>query len=107
MNRINCIPQCQAAGDISPPPQHAVSKKVTSSEKRDHWLDYADDKYSQKLIADVKAVLSVLFLYIPIPIFWALFDQQVGAAGQYELSILHFSVCSMLSSLRALGFLVA
>ncbi|XP_043216312.1 solute carrier family 15 member 2-like isoform X1 [Amphibalanus amphitrite] len=55
---------------------HAVSKKVTSSDKRDHWLDHADDKYSQKLIADVKAVLSVLFLYIPIPIFWALFDQQ-------------------------------
>ena len=56
-----------------------MGKKVTSSEKRDHWLDYAEDKYSKKLIADVKAVLSVLFLYIPIPIFWALFDQQVSA----------------------------
>lgn len=29
------------------------------------------------LIAQVKMVLKVLFLYIPLPMFWALFDQQV------------------------------
>ncbi|XP_063073807.1 solute carrier family 15 member 1b [Engraulis encrasicolus] len=43
---------------------------------RDHWMDWAEDKYSKLLIAQIKMVLKVLFLYIPLPMFWALFDQQ-------------------------------
>uniref|UniRef100_A0A1A9WA00 Oligopeptide transporter 1 n=1 Tax=Glossina brevipalpis TaxID=37001 RepID=A0A1A9WA00_9MUSC len=43
---------------------------------REHWLDYADAKYDKQLIEDVKVLMRVLFLYIPLPIFWALFDQQ-------------------------------
>ncbi|NXO06362.1 S15A1 protein, partial [Oriolus oriolus] len=44
--------------------------------KREHWLDWASDKYDKQLIAETKMVLKVLFLYIPLPMFWALFDQQ-------------------------------
>ncbi|XP_010179823.1 PREDICTED: solute carrier family 15 member 1 [Mesitornis unicolor] len=44
--------------------------------KREHWLDWASEKYSKRLIAQTKMVLKVLFLYIPLPMFWALFDQQ-------------------------------
>ncbi|XP_053545770.1 solute carrier family 15 member 2 [Bombina bombina] len=44
--------------------------------KRKHWMDWASEKYSKKLITEVKMVTSVLFLYIPLPMFWALFDQQ-------------------------------
>ncbi|XP_062236747.1 solute carrier family 15 member 1b [Platichthys flesus] len=44
--------------------------------KREHWMDWADEKYTKLLIAQVKMVLKVLFLYIPLPMFWALFDQQ-------------------------------
>ncbi|XP_072478172.1 solute carrier family 15 member 1 [Notamacropus eugenii] len=44
--------------------------------KRKHWLDWAKEKYDERLIAQVKMVLRVLFLYIPLPMFWALFDQQ-------------------------------
>ncbi|CAJ0938736.1 unnamed protein product [Ranitomeya imitator] len=44
--------------------------------KRDHWLDWASEKHSKKLITEVKMVTKVLFLYIPLPMFWALFDQQ-------------------------------
>lgn len=44
--------------------------------KREHWLDWAREKYDKRLIAQVKMVLRVLFLYIPLPMFWALFDQQ-------------------------------
>uniref|UniRef100_A0A3Q4AND7 Uncharacterized protein n=1 Tax=Mola mola TaxID=94237 RepID=A0A3Q4AND7_MOLML len=44
--------------------------------KRTHWMDWADEKYDKLLIAQVKMVLKVLFLYIPLPMFWALFDQQ-------------------------------
>ncbi|XP_059349572.1 solute carrier family 15 member 1 isoform X2 [Ammospiza nelsoni] len=44
--------------------------------KRKHWLDWASDKYDKRLIAQIKMVLRVLFLYIPLPMFWAVFDQQ-------------------------------
>ncbi|XP_016093676.1 solute carrier family 15 member 1-like [Sinocyclocheilus grahami] len=44
--------------------------------KREHWMDWAKEKYDKLLIAQVKMVLKVLFLYIPLPMFWALFDQQ-------------------------------
>uniref|UniRef100_A0A8C2GM75 Solute carrier family 15 member 1 n=1 Tax=Cyprinus carpio TaxID=7962 RepID=A0A8C2GM75_CYPCA len=42
--------------------------------KREHWMDWAEEKYDKLLIAQVKMVLKVLFLYIPLPMFWALFD---------------------------------
>ncbi|XP_068165081.1 solute carrier family 15 member 1b [Antennarius striatus] len=44
--------------------------------KRDHWMDWAEEKYDKLLIEQVKMVVKVLFLYIPLPMFWALFDQQ-------------------------------
>ncbi|XP_059776981.1 solute carrier family 15 member 2 isoform X2 [Balaenoptera ricei] len=44
--------------------------------KREHWLDWAAEKYPRHLIMDVKALTRVLFLYIPLPMFWALLDQQ-------------------------------
>nr|XP_057937876.1 solute carrier family 15 member 2 isoform X1 [Doryrhamphus excisus] len=43
---------------------------------RKHWLDWAEDKYSKRLIMEIKMVLRVLVLFIPLPMFWALFDQQ-------------------------------
>lgn len=51
-------------------------RKLNKVEKRDHWLEYADDTYDKTLIDDTKATLRVLFLYLPLPFFWALFDQQ-------------------------------
>jgi len=54
---------------------HATVKKFTSSEKKEHWMDHAEDKYDKTLIADVKTLLRVLVIFIPIPAFWALFDQ--------------------------------
>ncbi|XP_027701024.1 solute carrier family 15 member 2-like isoform X2 [Vombatus ursinus] len=44
--------------------------------KREHWLDWAEEKYPKQLILEVKALTRVLFLYIPLPMFWALLDQQ-------------------------------
>uniref|UniRef100_A0A8C4QSY6 Solute carrier family 15 member 1b n=1 Tax=Eptatretus burgeri TaxID=7764 RepID=A0A8C4QSY6_EPTBU len=43
---------------------------------RKHWLDWAKEKHNDYLINDVKKVLKVLLLYLPLPMFWALFDQQ-------------------------------
>ncbi|XP_068926108.1 solute carrier family 15 member 2-like isoform X4 [Petaurus breviceps papuanus] len=58
----------------------AISNRLKnrSSEipKREHWLDWAEEKYSKQLILEVKALTRVLFLYIPLPMFWALLDQQ-------------------------------
>lgn len=44
--------------------------------KREHWLDWAQEKYDERLISQIKMVTKVMFLYIPLPMFWALFDQQ-------------------------------
>ncbi|XP_020290998.1 peptide transporter family 1 isoform X2 [Pseudomyrmex gracilis] len=55
---------------------HAIYNKVKNKTKRDHWLDHADDVYERTLIDDIKASLRVLKMFIPLPIFWALYDQQ-------------------------------
>lgn len=41
-----------------------------------HWLDRSEAKFGPKLVSDIKSVLKVLVIYIPLPIFWALYDQQ-------------------------------
>lgn len=66
--------------------KHAITKK--DDQKYTHWLDKAQDKYEVGFIEDVKAAFRVLVLYIPLPIFWALFDQQVVKKGgkKYSLS---------------------
>ncbi|KAG5683602.1 hypothetical protein PVAND_012875 [Polypedilum vanderplanki] len=42
----------------------------------EHWLDYAEAKYGRKLVMETKTLLKLLVLYIPLPLFWALYDQQ-------------------------------
>ncbi|KAK6486942.1 solute carrier family 15 member 1-like [Huso huso] len=44
--------------------------------KRQHWMDWASDNYDKRLVAQIKMALRVLFLYLPLPMFWTLFDQQ-------------------------------
>ncbi|GCC30551.1 hypothetical protein chiPu_0009002 [Chiloscyllium punctatum] len=44
--------------------------------RREHWLDWAREKYPKHVIEEIKMVTRVLFLYLPLPMFWALFDQQ-------------------------------
>lgn len=58
--------------------QNAISEKGKQKnfQKRNHWLDYAEDKYGKQLVRDTKVLLKILVLYIPLPVFWALFDQQ-------------------------------
>jgi len=63
--------------------KHAVRQKRASGNVRDHWLDHAEDRYDKKLIEDIKIVIRVLVLYIPLPLFWALFDQQVKIHSSY------------------------
>ncbi|XP_042350019.1 solute carrier family 15 member 2 [Plectropomus leopardus] len=51
-------------------------KRSKYDSPRKHWLDWAEEKYTKRLIQEIKMVLRVLVLYIPLPMFWALFDQQ-------------------------------
>uniref|UniRef100_A0A3P8QLN1 Solute carrier family 15 member 2 n=1 Tax=Astatotilapia calliptera TaxID=8154 RepID=A0A3P8QLN1_ASTCA len=65
-----------------------------------HWLDWAEEKYSMRLIQEIKMVLRVLVLYIPLPMFWALFDQVVKrliflplVTSKLNLGLLDFGAC--------------
>ena len=40
-------------------------------------LDYSEKKYGKGFVSDVKALKNVCYIFLPLPIFWALFDQQV------------------------------
>ena len=40
-------------------------------------MDYAKEKYSSELVEDTKSLLKLLVLYIPFPMYYALYDQQV------------------------------
>lgn len=51
---------------------------MRSNENRDHWMDHAREKYGRDFVEDVKDFLKVIFMYLPLPVFWALFDQQVS-----------------------------
>lgn len=78
--------------------QHAISRrfKEKKTNPKAHWLDYAVEKHGQQLVNEVKVLLNVLVLYIPLPVFWSLFDQQgsrwtfqatrmMGFIGKYEI----------------------
>ncbi|XP_054887260.1 solute carrier family 15 member 2 [Poeciliopsis prolifica] len=72
-------PQGNVLGEVCKCIGFAIKNRWNSSKddlKRKHWLDWAEDKYSKQLIQEIKMVLRVLVLYIPLPMFWALFDQQ-------------------------------
>uniref|UniRef100_A0A673C0L3 Solute carrier family 15 member 1 n=1 Tax=Sphaeramia orbicularis TaxID=375764 RepID=A0A673C0L3_9TELE len=82
--------------------QNRFRHRSSQYPKREHWMDWWHVQYigrfllfpllffsyivhqiilftlllQKLLIAQVKMVLKVLFLYIPLPMFWALFDQQ-------------------------------
>ncbi|ELT88263.1 hypothetical protein CAPTEDRAFT_159070 [Capitella teleta] len=71
-------PTGNVIGQMCSAMSHAAVKKFKdkSDDKRDHWLDYADDKFETKFLDEVKSVMKVMVLFIPLPVFWALFDQQ-------------------------------
>ncbi|XP_023946831.2 peptide transporter family 1 [Bicyclus anynana] len=69
-------PSGNILGKVSTCISHAIMTSCKSKQKREHWLDHADDKYDKSLIEDIKSLLRVLVLFLPLPVFWALFDQQ-------------------------------
>merc|ERR1711976_361237 len=53
-----------------------AAKEKFNGKKADHFMDLAKDKYGRENVEDVKSLLKVLVMYIPIPVFWALYDQS-------------------------------
>ena len=59
--------------------QHSFTEKRKRRKKEDlpEMLDYAVDRYGKQFVQEVKALKNISYMFIPFPIFWALFDQQV------------------------------
>ena len=55
---------------------HAAKEKVVAKKDAEHWMDLSKEKYGSETVEDVKSLLKVLVMYIPIPVFWALYDQS-------------------------------
>jgi dipeptide/tripeptide permease len=43
---------------------------------KSNWLDYSHDKFDVQFVDDVKCIVKVVCMFIPVPVFWALFEQQ-------------------------------
>lgn len=63
----------------------SLRKKIScsSDKKKQHWLDYAEEEYPPRLISDMKVVLAILFVFVPLPLFWSLFD-QLGSSWTFQ-----------------------
>eukprot|EP00158_Paraphelidium_tribonemae_P007267 Partr_v1_DN28174_c0_g1_i2_m55502 putative solute carrier family 15 len=70
---------------ITPPGGNVLAKvmsvvyaglRTPSHSEGSHWLDSARSKFGRKAVHETKALLNVLFMFLPLPFFWALFDQQ-------------------------------
>lgn len=46
------------------------------SDPKKKLLDYSIDKYGKDLVNDTQAVVGILVLYLPLPLFWTLHTQQ-------------------------------
>ncbi|TRY69566.1 hypothetical protein TCAL_07633 [Tigriopus californicus] len=70
------IPELNVVVDFFKCITEAIRQKRRATIKRDHWLDYAEDRFGTTFVSDVKAVLRVCILFLMYPVFWALYDQQ-------------------------------
>jgi dipeptide/tripeptide permease len=57
---------------------YAIYRRIKHGKLTDtrNFMDYATPKFSEQFVYDVWLFLRVLVMFIPLPIFWALFDQQ-------------------------------
>eukprot|EP01116_Phalansterium_solitarium_P018311 TRINITY_DN4815_c0_g1_i1.p1 TRINITY_DN4815_c0_g1~~TRINITY_DN4815_c0_g1_i1.p1 ORF type:complete len:637 (+),score=222.22 TRINITY_DN4815_c0_g1_i1:130-2040(+) len=56
-----------------------------------HWLDRAYPYFERQTVDDIKALLRILIVFVPLPVFWALFDQHgsrwIGQAVRMDRSL--------------------
>lgn len=58
--------------------QHAFTTKWRERRvnPRKNLLDYSVDKYGAELVGDIRRLSRILVLYLPLPLFWTLYDQK-------------------------------
>jgi dipeptide/tripeptide permease len=58
--------------------QNALTEKIRrrKTDHKDHWLDYAEEKHGVKLVTETKTLMNILVLYLPLPIYWAVYMLQ-------------------------------
>lgn len=61
---------------IAKPARNESQVELQSSERPKHWLYLASDRFDTKSIEDFRSVLAILLLFVPIPVYWCLYDQQ-------------------------------
>jgi POT family proton-dependent oligopeptide transporter len=73
-----------------------AARRYAALEPVDHWLDYARDRYGDVIITDLRAALRAAAIFIPLPAFWALFDQHASRfifqASQMDLNVFGFQI---------------
>lgn len=68
-----------------------IKGKLESKDKVDHWLDHSIKEHGPSLVNDVKTTLKVLVLFVPLPIFWALYDQQGSGYKWFKSPLILFN----------------
>ena len=66
-----------------------------------HWLDGATEKLGFEKVEEIKSLLKVLLLFVPIPLFWALFRQLVISIIINQIIIIIIIVCKKNETLCA------
>uniref|UniRef100_T1GAZ4 Uncharacterized protein n=1 Tax=Megaselia scalaris TaxID=36166 RepID=T1GAZ4_MEGSC len=79
--------------------KHALVTKMKSSsseERKEHWIEYAEGRYSLEFIDDVHTVIKITKLFIPLPIYYALLAQQDSSwtfqASQMDTTVFGFRI---------------
>ena len=65
---------------------HGIGQNARGEWGDSHWMDVSKKEYGHELVEDVKSLLGVLVLFIPVPIWWALFD-QTGSRWTFQVNI--------------------
>lgn len=63
---------------------HGIVQNARGKRGDTHWMDVGKKEYGHELVEDVKVMLRVLVLFIPVPIWWALFD-QTGSRWTFQV----------------------
>ncbi|CAG2219222.1 PEPT1 [Mytilus edulis] len=53
-----------------------IAGKISHPDKRPHWLDHSIGLFEADFVEEVKRLLKVLIICVPLPLYWALGDQQ-------------------------------
>lgn len=52
------------------------NRQLNPDIQKEHWLEFADDQYDALTLMNARILLNLLPLFLPLPIFWSLFDQH-------------------------------